>query len=209
MAGGKAGQVILLRHGESVWNAQNRFTGWRDVALSAKGRAEAEGAAEKLRAAGIRPARAYTSALKRAQESCAIILDRLGCSDIPLCASAALNERDYGALTGMNKDEARARFGEEQIHLWRRSYEQRPPDGESLADTARRTVAFYQNHIRAHILPGAPVLITAHGNSLRALVMHLENLSGEQIAGREIATGAAHIYRLNKNGYADGAVQKV
>lgn len=192
--------LILIRHGQSIWNAENLFTGWRDIGLSPQGEAEARRTGERLSRAGVQIDDAWTSALKRAQDSCAIILRCLGQEHLPIAKTSALNERDYGILSGMNKDDARAQYGADQVHQWRRSYQARPPQGESLADTAARVLPYYREHIEPHWLAGKVILIVAHGNSLRALLMMLEQLSPEEIVKREIATGAPLIYRRDRAG---------
>ena len=188
--------LVLVRHGESEWNLKNLFTGWRDVDLSEKGIAEARSAGQKLKAEGLRFDIAFTSALVRAQRTLALMLDELGQSDIPVFRDLALNERDYGDLVGLNKDDARARWGAEQVLIWRRSYDQPPPGGESLKDTAARVLPYYLKEILPRVLRGERVLVSAHGNSLRALVMVLDRLSPAEIVKREIGTGVPLIYRL-------------
>ena len=191
--------VVLVRHGESEWNKKNLFTGWRDVGLTEKGIAEAAAAGRKLKAQGIRLDVAFTSALVRAQHSLDLVLAEMGQTDIPVVKDQALNERDYGDLSGLNKDDARAKWGAEQVLVWRRSYDVAPPGGESLKDTAARVLPYYIQEILPRVLRGDNVIVAAHGNSLRALVMVLEKLSPEQIVAREIATGVPLIYRLNAN----------
>lgn len=192
--------LVLVRHGQSEWNEKNLFTGWKDVGLTEKGRQEAREAGEILKAAGIRFDIAYTSALKRAQETNAIILSVLGQEDIPVIESEALNERDYGDLTGLNKDDARARWGEEQVHIWRRSFDVPPPGGESLKMTAERVLPYFEKEILPKVLSGKRVLVTAHGNSLRALVMALEKLGPDEIVKVNIATGVPIVYELDDKG---------
>ena len=189
--------LVLVRHGESEWNLKNLFTGWRDVDLTEQGIAEARDAARKLKAQGIRFDLAFTSALKRAQRTLDIMLEELGQPNISVLKDQALNERDYGDLSGLNKDDARKRWGEEQVHVWRRSYDVAPPGGESLRDTAARVLPYYITEILPRVLRGEPVLVTAHGNSLRALVMVLDRLGPQEIIARELATGVPLIYRLN------------
>ncbi len=189
--------LVLVRHGESDWNKKNLFTGWRDVGLTEKGIAEAKAAGRKLKAQGFRFDVAFTSALVRAQHSLDIMLDEMGQQGIPVFKDQALNERDYGDLSGLNKDDARAKWGEDQVHVWRRSYDVAPPGGESLKDTAARVLPYYIEEILPHVLRGENVIISAHGNSLRALVMVLDRLSAQEIAAHEIATGVPLIYRLN------------
>ena len=191
--------LALVRHGQSIWNLQNRFTGWIDVPLSPHGEEEAHQAAEQLRQAQISFERAYTSSLVRAQQTLDILLLDLNQTSIPVLKDAALNERHYGELQGMNKDEMRKKYGSEQVQLWRRSYDVRPPGGECLADTAARAWPFYQRVIVPDLQAGKNVLISAHGNSLRAIVMHLDGLSKEQVMALEIPTGVPYIYEFDKS----------
>lgn len=191
------GVLVLVRHGQSEWNEQNLFTGWRDPGLTEKGLAEAAQAGVMLQQAGHVFDLAFTSALQRAQKTCDLILAELGQSDLPTTRDQALNERDYGDLSGLNKDEARQKWGDEQVHIWRRSYDTPPPGGESLKDTADRVLPYYEAQIKPRLLDGKNVLVAAHGNSLRALVMMLENLSPEEILAREIATGEPLVYELS------------
>jgi 2,3-bisphosphoglycerate-dependent phosphoglycerate mutase len=188
--------LVLVRHGESEWNKKNLFTGWRDIDLSEGGVAEAPAAGRKLKAQGLRFDVAFTSALKRAQRTLDIMLEELG-QTMPVFKDQALNERDYGDLVGLNKDDARQRWGPEQVQVWRRSYDIAPPGGESLKDTAARVLPYYIKEILPRVLRGERVLVSAHGNSLRALVMVLDRLSPEQIVKRELGTGVPMIYRLN------------
>jgi 2,3-bisphosphoglycerate-dependent phosphoglycerate mutase len=189
--------LVLVRHGESEWNLKNLFTGWRDVDLTSNGIAEARAAGRKLKAQGVSFTIAFTSALIRAQRSLDLMLEELGQCGIPVFRDKALNERDYGDLSGLNKDDARAKWGAEQVHLWRRSYDVAPPGGESLKDTAARVLPYYIQEILPAALRGNRILVSAHGNSLRALVMVLERLSTTDILKREIGTGVPLIYRLN------------
>jgi 2,3-bisphosphoglycerate-dependent phosphoglycerate mutase len=189
--------LVLVRHGESEWNLTNLFTGWKDVDLTENGVKEARNAGRKLKAQGIRFDVGYTSALKRAQRSLDLILEEMGQSSIPVIRNLALNERDYGDLSGLNKDDARKKWGEEQVHAWRRSYDVPPPGGESLKDTAARVLPYYIQEILPRVLRGENLLVAAHGNSLRALVMVLERLDTKQILNRELATGVPLIYHLN------------
>jgi 2,3-bisphosphoglycerate-dependent phosphoglycerate mutase len=191
--------LVLIRHGESEWNKLNLFTGWHDVDLSPKGIEEARAAGRRLKAMGLTFDLAFTSALKRAQRTLDIILQEMGLT-IPIVRDQALNERDYGDLTGLNKDDARARWGAEQVHVWRRSYDVAPPGGESLKDTAARVLPYYEREILPRVLEGKRVLVSAHGNSLRALVMRLDKLGEEQVTGLNLATGLPMIYRLNADG---------
>ena len=189
--------LVLVRHGQSEWNLQNLFTGWRDVGLTEKGIAEARAAGRQLKALGLRFDTAFTSALTRAQRTLELMLDELGQRSISVLRDQALNERDYGDLSGLNKDEARRKWGEEQVHIWRRSYDVAPPGGESLKDTAARVLPYYLQEILPRVLRGERTLVSAHGNSLRALVMVLDHLSPREIVKRELATGVPLIYRLN------------
>jgi 2,3-bisphosphoglycerate-dependent phosphoglycerate mutase len=188
--------LVLVRHGQSEWNLKNLFTGWRDVDLTEKGVTEARDAGRKLKAQGLTFDVAYTSALKRAQRTLDLMLEEMG-QKVPIIKDQALNERDYGDLSGLNKDDARKKWGDEQVHIWRRSYDIAPPGGESLKDTLARTLPYYMTEIQPRVLRGERVLVAAHGNSLRALVMVLERLSPEQILKREIGTGVPIIYRLD------------
>lgn len=192
-----SGTLVLVRHGQSEWNLKNLFTGWRDVDLTELGREEAKTGAEKLTARGIKLDIAFTSALKRAQKTNDIILDTLGQTGLKTIRDQALNERDYGDLSGLNKDDARAKWGEEQVHIWRRSYDVQPPGGESLKDTGARVWPYYMHVMQPHVLRGETVLVAAHGNSLRALIMALEGKSGEEIVKLELATGVPIVYVLN------------
>ncbi|WP_297323035.1 2,3-bisphosphoglycerate-dependent phosphoglycerate mutase [uncultured Bartonella sp.] len=189
--------LVLVRHGQSEWNLKNLFTGWKNPGLSEKGVEEAIAAGKKLKATGLRFDIAFTSALKRAQDTCQYILDEMGQPDLETIKNQALNERDYGDLSGLNKDDARKKWGEEQVHIWRRSYDVPPPGGESLRDTGARVWPYYMYNIQPHVLRGETVLVAAHGNSLRALIMALEGLSGDEIVKRELATGVPMIYELN------------
>ncbi len=194
--------LVLVRHGQSDWNLKNLFTGWKDPDLTVKGIAEAKAAGGRLKALGHRYDIAFTSVLTRAQHTLRLILEEIGQPGLETIRDQALNERDYGDLTGLDKDEARKRFGEDQVHIWRRSYDIPPPGGESLKMTAERVLPYFDREILPRVLKGERVIIAAHGNSLRALIMKLEGLSGEQIVKRELGTGAPVIYRLN----ADGSV---
>ena len=189
--------LVLVRHGQSEWNLQNLFTGWRDVDLTEQGVKEAHEAGRKLKAQGLAFDIAFTSVLKRAQLTLDILLGEMGQSGLKILRDQALNERDYGDLSGLNKDEARAKFGEEQVHIWRRSYDVPPPGGESLKDTAARVLPYYIHVLLPQAMRGRTVLVAAHGNSLRALIMAMEGLSGAQIVKRELDTGVPIIYRLN------------
>ena len=188
--------LVLVRHGQSEWNLKNLFTGWKDVDLTEQGVAEARAAGRKLKAQGLKFDVAYTSALKRANRTLDLILEEMG-QTVPIVRDQALNERDYGDLVGMNKDDARAKWGEEQVLIWRRSYDVPPPGGESLKDTVARALPYFVQDILPRVLRGERTLISAHGNSLRALIMVLERLTPEKILKRELATGVPIIYRLN------------
>ena len=189
--------LVLVRHGQSDWNLKNLFTGWKDPDLTEQGIDEAKAAGRKLKEQGLSFDIAFTSALKRAQRTLDLVLEEMGLTNIPVVKDQALNERDYGDLSGLNKDDARKKWGEEQVHIWRRSYDVAPPGGESLKDTLARTLPYYVTEILPRVLRGERVLVTAHGNSLRALVMVLDRLSSQQIVKREIATGVPMVYRLN------------
>src|SRR6187551_1344564 len=189
--------LVLVRHGQSDWNLKNLFTGWRDVDLTEQGVKEAREAGRKLKAQGLTFDIAFTSALKRAQRTLDLMLEELGQTKIPVIRNLALNERDYGDLSGLNKDDARKKWGEEQVHIWRRSYAVPPPGGESLKDTLARTLPYFVQEILPCVLRGERTLVVAHGNSLRALIMVLEKLTPESILKRELATGVPIIYRLN------------
>ena len=189
--------LVLVRHGQSDWNLKNLFTGWRDVDLTDKGVTEAREAGRKLKAQGIKFDVAFTSALIRAQRTLDLMLTELGQTDIPVLKDQALNERDYGDLCGLNKDDARKKWGEEQVHKWRRSYDIAPPGGESLKDTLARALPYYVTEILPRVLRGERVLVSAHGNSLRALVMVLDRHTPETITKLNLDTGVPMIYRLN------------
>jgi len=197
--------LVLVRHGQSEWNLKNLFTGWKDPDLTELGRSEALEAGRRLKAEGLTFDVAFTSALTRAQHTLDIILKEMGQSGLPIHRNLALNERDYGDLSGLNKDDARKKWGEEQVHVWRRSYDVPPPGGESLKDTLARTLPYFVQEILPCVLRGERTLVTAHGNSLRALIMVLEKLTPENILKRELATGVPVIYRLN----ADATVASV
>src|SRR5438477_12611745 len=189
--------LVLVRHGQSEWNLKNLFTGWKDVDLTEAGIAEARAAGRKLKAQGLKFDVAYTSVLKRAQRTLDLMLEEMGETGLPIVRDQALNERDYGDLVGLNKDDARKKWGDEQVLIWRRSYDVPPPGGESLRDTVARALPYFVQEILPRVLRGERTLVSAHGNSLRALVMVLEKLTPEQILKRELATGAPVIYRLN------------
>jgi 2,3-bisphosphoglycerate-dependent phosphoglycerate mutase len=200
------GTLILVRHGQSDWNLKNLFTGWRNPDLTELGIEEARATGKRLKADGLVPDLFYTSALRRAQHTLDLLLEELGIDDVTIIRNTALNERDYGDLSGLNKDDARAKWGEEQVLVWRRSYDVPPPGGESLKDTAARTLPYYKAEIEPHLRGGKTVLIAAHGNSLRALVMAIEGLTPEEILKREIATGEPVIYRIDAEGNLVGRV---
>jgi len=189
--------LVLVRHGQSDWNLKNLFTGWRDVDLSPKGVEEAKEAGRRLKEQGLAFDVAFTSALIRAQNTLKLVLSELGQTGLPTTQDQALNERDYGDLSGLNKDDARKKWGEEQVHIWRRSYDVAPPGGESLKDTVARALPFYCQNILPEVLGGKRVLVAAHGNSLRALVMVLDRLTPKTIPSMELDTGVPLVYRLN------------
>jgi 2,3-bisphosphoglycerate-dependent phosphoglycerate mutase len=189
--------LVLVRHGQSDWNLKNLFTGWKDPDLSEQGVAEAKAAGRKLKEQGLQFDLAFTSVLTRAQHTLKLMLAEIGQTGLPTQKDLALNERDYGDLSGLNKDDARKKWGEDQVLIWRRSYDVPPPGGESLKDTLARALPYYVQEILPCVLRGQRVLVAAHGNSLRALIMVLEKLTPEQILKRELATGVPVIYRLN------------
>ncbi|MEP4029883.1 2,3-bisphosphoglycerate-dependent phosphoglycerate mutase [Roseibium polysiphoniae] len=192
--------LVLVRHGQSEWNLKNLFTGWKDPDLTEQGVAEAKNAGVQLHDMKLQFDIAYTSVLQRAQKTLNLILEELGQQGLETIKDQALNERDYGDITGMNKDEARQQFGEEQVHIWRRSFDIPPPGGESLKMTAERVLPYYRTEILPQVLSGKRTIVAAHGNSLRALIMELEGLSPEEILKRELGTGAPVIYRLDEDG---------
>ena len=194
--------LVLVRHGQSEWNKKNLFTGWADPGLTEKGVEEAIEAGRLLAAKGLHFDIAFTSVLSRAQDTLTLMLKELGQSGLETIFDKALNERNYGDLVGLNKDDARKKWGAEQVHIWRRSFDIPPPGGESLKDTAERVLPYYKSQIEPRVLKGETVIVSAHGNSLRALVMSLEGLSGKDILKREIATGVPLVYQLD----ADGSV---
>jgi 2,3-bisphosphoglycerate-dependent phosphoglycerate mutase len=195
--------LVLVRHGQSEWNEKNLFTGWRDVGLTDLGVEEARAAGRRLKARGLTFDLAYTSALKRAQDTLTIILEELGQSGLETKFDQALNERDYGDLVGLNKDDARKRWGDDQVHQWRRSYDTAPPGGESLKDTLARALPYYVHNILPDVLAGKRVLVSAHGNSLRALIMAIEGQKPDQIVKLELATGVPMVYRLGPDSRID------
>ena len=190
--------LVLLRHGESQWNLENRFTGWIDVPLSTRGEEEARNAGEKLK--GYRFNRAFTSVLIRANDTLRIVLEVTGQPSIPVEHDQALNERHYGDLQGLNKAETAAKYGDAQVKIWRRSYDVSPPNGESLKDTAARVIPYWEKKILPHIVKDENILIVAHGNSLRALVMDLDDLSREAVLELNIPTGDPLLYEFDRLG---------
>ncbi|QND49145.1 2,3-bisphosphoglycerate-dependent phosphoglycerate mutase [Rhizobium lusitanum] len=192
-----SGTLVLVRHGQSDWNLKNLFTGWKDPDLTALGVEEAKTGGKALADYGIKYDIAFTSDLIRAQHTLKIILDEVGQPGLETIKDQALNERDYGDLSGLNKDDARAKWGEEQVHIWRRSYDIPPPGGESLRDTGARVWPYYLTEILPRVLAGQKVLVAAHGNSLRSLVMVLDRLTKEQILALNLATGVPMVYKLN------------
>jgi len=195
--------LVLVRHGQSDWNLKNLFTGWKDPGLTELGVSEAKAAGKRLKALGLTFDTAFTSDLSRAQNTLDLILAELGQTGLHVEKDQALNERDYGDLSGLNKDDARKKWGEEQVHLWRRSYDVPPPGGESLKDTVARALPYYNQHILPAVLRGERVIVAAHGNSLRALVMVLDGLTPATIPSMELATGVPLVYRLK----ADSTVE--
>ncbi|MGD1888306.1 MAG: 2,3-bisphosphoglycerate-dependent phosphoglycerate mutase [Cohaesibacteraceae bacterium] len=197
--------LVLVRHGQSEWNLKNLFTGWKNPDLTEQGVQAARTAGQKLKDMKLEFDEAYTSDLLRAQRTLDLMQEAMG-TDLPITRDQALNERDYGDLTGKNKDQARQEFGEEQVHIWRRSYDVPPPGGESLKMTAERVLPYFDREILPKVLEGKRILVSAHGNSLRSLIMQLEGLSGEEIVKRELGTGAPIIYRLDEAG---GIAEKI
>jgi 2,3-bisphosphoglycerate-dependent phosphoglycerate mutase len=198
--------LVLVRHGQSEWNLKNLFTGWRDPDLTELGVEEAKTAGKRLKADGYTFDLAFTSKLSRAQKTLDLALAELGQTGLPTIENLALNERDYGELSGLNKDDARVKWGEEQVHIWRRSYDVPPPGGESLKDTIARTLPYYVTEILPKVLQGNRTLVVAHGNSLRALIMVLEKHTPESIMKRELLTGAPVIYRLKPDSTIESVV---
>lgn len=190
-------QLVLIRHGQSQWNLENRFTGWIDIPLSAQGEEEARKAGEKIK--GFKFDKVYTSVLQRAIKTYEIAAEAAGFNSLPVEKDKALNERMYGDLQGLNKDDMRKKFGAEQVHKWRRSYDIAPPNGESLKDTAARVLPYWYSHIEPDLKAGKNILVVAHGNSLRALIMHLDNLTGEEVVKLEIPTGEPILYEFDKD----------
>ena len=194
--------LVLVRHGQSEWNEKNLFTGWKDPGLTAKGAEEAKSAGIQLKKEGFQFDVLFTSDLLRAQKTGEIILEELGISDLPVVKNQALNERNYGDLSGLNKDEARKKWGDDQVHIWRRSFDIPPPGGESLKDTADRVLPYFKKEIHPKLLKGKNILIAAHGNSLRSLVMELDELTKEEVIKLEIATGDPIYYEISSSGKA-------
>ena len=192
--------LILVRHGQSEWNAKNLFTGWKDPGLTEIGLKEAKNAGLLINKIGIAFNKMFTSNLMRAQKTGLIILDTIDQSDIQIIKNEALNERNYGSLAGLNKDDAREKWGEEQVHIWRRSFDIPPPDGESLKNTAERVLPYFNSVIMPQIKNGDNILIAAHGNSLRALIMQLDGISDQDIVNLEIPTGAPIHYAFGEDG---------
>jgi 2,3-bisphosphoglycerate-dependent phosphoglycerate mutase len=199
----KSRNLVLVRHGQSEWNAKNLFTGWKDPGLTDQGLAEAKNAGKLILDESIQFDFMYTSMLSRAQKTGDIILGVLNHKEIPIVKNEALNERDYGSLAGLNKDDARKKWGKEQVHIWRRSFDIPPPDGESLKDTADRVLPYFEAEIMPKVISGSSILIAAHGNSLRALIMKLDSISPEDIVELEIPTGAPIQYEFTSNGIVD------
>jgi 2,3-bisphosphoglycerate-dependent phosphoglycerate mutase len=197
--------LVLVRHGQSEWNLKNLFTGWKNPDLTEQGIKEARTAGQTLKEMKLEFDEAFTSDLLRAQRTLDLMQEEMG-TDLPITRDQALNERDYGDITGMNKDEARKQFGEEQVHIWRRSYDVPPPGGESLKMTAERVLPYFDKEILPRVLAGKRILVSAHGNSLRALIMQLEGLTPEEILKRELGTGTPIIYRLDEEG---GIAEKI
>jgi 2,3-bisphosphoglycerate-dependent phosphoglycerate mutase len=189
--------LVLVRHGQSEWNLKNLFTGWRDVGLTEQGVAEAREAGRKLKAQNLTFGVAFTSVLSRAQKTLDLMLGELGQTNLETLRDQALNERDYGDLSGLNKDDARKKWGEEQVHIWRRSYDVAPPGGESLRDTGARVWPYFLHDMLPRVMRGDRVLVSAHGNSLRALIMALDGLTPDEVVKLELATGVPVVYRLN------------
>ena len=189
--------LILTRHGQSEGNKRNEFTGWADLPLTEQGKSEAAAAASRLKSAGLTNIdAAFSSVLQRAANTCDIILSELD-ANVEVTRNQALNERDYGDLTGLNKDEARSKWGEEQVHIWRRAYDTPPPGGESLRDTVARVLPYYVHNVLPTVLSNGTTLVVAHGNSLRALIMALEGIPSETIPSVELATGEIYVYELD------------
>ena len=195
----KSSYLVLVRHGQSEWNEKNLFTGWKDPKLTPRGVDEAIKAGKKLKEAGYSFDKMFTSDLFRAQDTGRIILEQMDIPSIEVIKDVSLNERNYGDLAGLNKDEARKKWGEDQVHIWRRSFDVPPPGGESLKDTAERVLPYFKENIIPELIEGLDILVAAHGNSLRALVMELEEISSEEIVELEISTGVPLIYKFEEN----------
>lgn len=196
--------LILVRHGQSEWNSKNLFTGWKDPGLTELGVKEAKDAGKLIANKGILFDLMYTSMLTRAQKTGDLILQEMRHPEITIIKNEALNERNYGSLAGLNKDDARKKWGDDQVHIWRRSFDIPPPDGESLKDTAERVLPYFKSEIMPKVIEGSSILIAAHGNSLRSLIMELDSISSEEIVNLEIPTGAPIQYIFNE----DGSVNK-
>mgnify|MGYP006229106761 FL=1 len=194
-------KLVLVRHGQSEWNAKNLFTGWKDPKLTDLGIQEAIKAGDLLETRNLKFDLMFTSDLFRAQETGRLILEQMNQTDIQVIKDQSLNERNYGDLAGLNKDEAREKWGEEQVHIWRRSFDVPPPGGESLKNTAERVLPYFEREIMPKVKKGLNILVAAHGNSLRSLVMHLENISSEEIVKLEIATGDPLIYEYSNGDF--------
>ena len=195
----KSSYLVLVRHGQSEWNEKNLFTGWKDPKLTPKGVDEAVKAGMELKEAGYSFDKMFTSDLFRAQDAGRIILEQMDIPSIEVIKDMSLNERNYGDLAGLNKDEARKEWGEDQVHIWRRSFDVPPPGGESLKDTAERVLPYFKENIMPELIEGLNILVAAHGNSLRALVMELEEISSEEIVELEISTGVPLVYKFEEN----------
>tara|TARA_B100000686_G_scaffold147077_1_gene154543 strand:+ start:299 stop:907 length:609 start_codon:yes stop_codon:yes gene_type:complete len=195
----KSSYLVLVRHGQSEWNEKNLFTGWKDPKLTPRGVDEAIKAGKELKEAGYSFDKMFTSDLFRAQDTGRIILEQMDIPSIEVIKDLSLNERNYGDLAGLNKDEARKKWGEDQVHIWRRSFNVPPPGGESLKDTAERVLPYFKENIIPELIEGLNILVAAHGNSLRALVMELEEISSEEIVELEISTGVPLIYKFEEN----------
>lgn len=194
----KKSNLVLVRHGQSEWNKKNLFTGWKDPKLTELGIEEAIMAGNLLKLRNIEFDIMFTSDLFRAQETGRLILEQMDQSSILTIKDQCLNERNYGELAGLNKDDARKKWGEEQVHIWRRSFDIPPPGGESLKNTAERVLPYFETEIMPKVKDGLNILIAAHGNSLRALVMEIESISSEDIVKLEIATGDPLTYECSK-----------
>ena len=195
----KSSYLVLVRHGQSEWNEKNLFTGWKDPKLTPRGIDEAIKAGKELKEAGYSFDKMFTSDLFRAQDTGRIILEQMDIPSIEVIKDVSLNERNYGDLAGLNKDEARKKWGEDQVHIWRRSFDVPPPGGESLKDTAERVLPYFKENIIPELIEGLDILVAAHGNSLRALVMELEEISSEEIVELEISTGVPLVYKFEEN----------